>query len=63
MIWMEAKEFKRIRRAAGMSVRELADWLRIMHVQTIKRIECGSRDVTGPISLCMEQLRDNLNDD
>lgn len=53
---MTPETFRAIRIAAGMSVRELAAWLRIEDPRTIRRWEDGERPVSGPVSLLMEQL-------
>lgn len=52
---MEAAEFIRIRHALGLSRTEMAAALR-MGLRAIERIEAGSLDISGPVSLLMEHL-------
>lgn len=53
---MTAIEFKEIRKRAGLTQSQLADYLRISDKRTIRYWETGERPVSGPVSLLMEQL-------
>lgn len=55
---MSATEFRSIRQGAGLSFHGLANLLRYNDVRTLRRYEKGSQDVSGPVSLLMEMLRD-----
>lgn len=49
-------EFKAIRLRAGLTQSQLAARLRISDSRVIRRYEAGSREISGPVSLLMEQL-------
>lgn len=55
---MTPAAFKSIRKRAGMTIRGLADLLRISDEKTIRRYERGDRAISGPVSLLMEMLDD-----
>ncbi len=55
---MTATEFKSIRESAGLSVGELADKLRLSSPRLLLRFEQGEQEVSGPISILMELIRD-----
>lgn len=55
---MTATEFKSIRESAGLSVNELADKLRLSSPRLLLRFEQGEQEVSGPISILMELIRD-----
>ena len=57
---MTGEEFKAIRRAAGLSVSELAALLRIVDERAVRRWEDGTKEVSGPVSILMELLRDGV---
>ena len=47
-----------IRREAGLSVRELADLLRVRDTDGLRQMERGKRAITGPIRLVLEMIHD-----
>lgn len=49
---------KGIRRAAGLSYRELADLLRVSSVDDLRQMERGKRRISGPIRLILEMIHD-----
>lgn len=51
-------EMKRIRQAAGLSVREMADLLRYNNEGDLRQMERGKRPISGPIRLCLEAVDD-----
>lgn len=55
---MTAEEFKRIREKAKLSFNELGSLLRYKDVRTLRRMEAGEQDISGPIRLVMEMLDD-----
>ena len=62
---MTSAEFRTIRRDLGLSVKQLATILRIDDPNTIHRYErephhVSSRQISGPVSLIMELLRDGV---
>jgi transcriptional regulator with XRE-family HTH domain len=48
--------FRTIRQRHGLTIRKLADTLRIEDESTIRRYERGDRKISGPVSLLMELL-------
>lgn len=57
---MTAEEFKAIRKNAGLSTNALAALIRISDGSNIRKIERGLTNVSGPISLLMELVRDGV---
>jgi DNA-binding transcriptional regulator YiaG len=55
---MTPEQFKTIRQQAGLTQSRLAALLRISDSRTIRRWETGEREVSGPVSILMEMLRD-----
>lgn len=53
---MTPEAFRDIRCRAGLTQSQLAARLRIEDVRTIRRYEKGERVISGPVSLLMEQL-------
>lgn len=47
-----------IRRRAGLSIRELADLLRVKDHDGLRQMERGKRAITGPIRLVLEMIHD-----
>jgi DNA-binding transcriptional regulator YiaG len=58
MIHMTNQEFRGIWKASGMTLSQLADYLRISSADTVRAWASGKYPVTGPVSRLMEQLRD-----
>jgi len=56
------RKMKTIRHKAGLSVREMADLLRISDDDGLRQMERGKRRITGPIRLCLEMLDDGRLD-
>jgi DNA-binding transcriptional regulator YiaG len=50
------ERFKQIRRRAGLSLPELANYLWVTDLRTLRRYESGDREVSGPVARLMEQL-------
>ena len=57
---MTAQEFKAIREGKGLSLDQLAAKLRMASDRPLRRFEDGSQEVSGPISILMELLRDGV---
>lgn len=57
---MTGDEFKTIRITAGLSLRELGELLRVSDLRSLQRWEDGTKDVSGPVSILMELLRDGI---
>ncbi len=55
---MTPAEFKSIRQRAGLTQSRLAALLRISDGRAVRRWEAGDRQVSGPVSILMEMLRD-----
>ncbi len=58
---MDAKEAKAIRRALGLSEAQLGRVLRLRPAnafKTVRNMESGAVDVSGPVSLALEALAD-----
>ena len=53
---MAPDELKALRKREGLTLRELAELLRISDRKTIQRWENGERPVTGPSSIVLELL-------
>ena len=53
---MTPEEFKAIRQRKGLSQGKTAKLLRIKSVRAIKYYEAGEREISGPISLCMDLI-------
>jgi len=53
---MTPETFKAIQLASGMSDRQLAAFLRIEDLGTIRRYKRGVRAVSGPVAKLMEML-------
>lgn len=47
---------KRIREAAGLSVREMADYLRYNNPDDIRQMERGKRAISGPIRVHLDNI-------
>lgn len=56
---MTAAEFKHIRESARLSVNKLADKLLLASPRLLPRFEQGEQEVSGPISILMELIRDS----
>ena len=50
---MTPAQFKRIRRALGLSLRGVADALGISDIRAIRRWEDGSKPVSGPAAIAL----------
>lgn len=53
---MTPQTFKQIRQSAGMTQDQLRKWLRLKDPRIIGRYESGQCQVSGPVSILMEQL-------
>jgi transcriptional regulator with XRE-family HTH domain len=56
---MTSEEFKAARKQLGMTVRQMADALRLSSTngyRMIRRIESGETEVSGPISVAVEAM-------
>lgn len=53
---MTPLQFKEIRKRAGLSQDQLADFLRIANRRTVRYWETGERAISGPVSFLMELL-------
>lgn len=53
---MTPQEFKKIRQDAGLSLSQLSDLIKV-HTRTIRRYENGSLNVSGPVSVLMNQIK------
>lgn len=49
-------EFQSSRKRLGLSVDEMARALRLADGRSVRRYEDGSRDISGPITLCLEYM-------
>jgi predicted transcriptional regulator len=56
---MTPAKFIKIRKDAGLSLGQLSDIIRV-HERTIRRYEDGTREISGPVSLIMELIRDGV---
>lgn len=56
---MDERQFKVIRNAAGLSVTQLGEYLRV-DARSVRRYEDGTRPISGPIEKLMEQLSTQL---
>ena len=50
---MTPAEFRRIRRALGLSAQGLARLLQVSDGRTVRRWEAGDRDIPGPVRVLM----------
>lgn len=57
---MTGDEFKSIREGANLSIARLADLLRVVDLRAVRRWEDGTKEVSGPVSVVMELLRDGV---
>ena len=57
---MKAEEFKKARQRLGLSVSEMAAALRINSPRSIRQYESGEREISGPVSLLVEKMLDEL---
>lgn len=57
---MTGEEFKSIRYGAGLSISDLAALLRVSDLRAVRRWEDGTKEVSGPVSVLMELLRDGV---
>lgn len=55
---MTPAQFKKIRLSLDLNVAQMAQALRLKADKTIRRIEWGETEITGPVSLLMELYRD-----
>lgn len=53
---MTPANFRRIRRAAGLTIAGLARVLRVSDEKTIRRYEAGERTISGPVQIIMEMM-------
>jgi transcriptional regulator with XRE-family HTH domain len=53
---MTPAEFKAARKRLGLSVEEMAACLRLKGDRAVRRYEEGSREISGPITLCIDYL-------
>lgn len=56
---MTADEFKSARRQLGLTVRDMADALRLSEAngyRTVRRMESGEISISGPISVAVEAM-------
>lgn len=53
---MTPYQFKKARKALGLSQKEMAGALRLKSDRAIRRYESGEREISGPITLCIENL-------
>jgi len=56
------RKMKAIRHNAGLSIREMADLLRINDIDGLRQMERGKRKITGPIRLVLECIEDGRID-
>ena len=49
-------EFRKIRKVAGLSISELGGLLRIMSEHDIRRMEGGTKMISGPVTVSMEMI-------
>lgn len=50
---MKPAEFKQIRQSLGLSVKEMAEALRLSDERSVRRYEDGTREISGPIQQCL----------
>lgn len=55
---MTAEEFTAIWRATGLSMRHFGRAIRVADASTIAKWMNGSRQISGPVSIIMEMVRD-----
>ena len=62
---MTGAEMKAIREAAGLSVNQLADFLYTAErgVVSLREMERGKRDITGPVQRVLEIISEGRVDD
>lgn len=62
---MTGSEMKAIREAAGLSVNQLADFLHMAErgVVSLREMERGKRDITGPVQRVLEIISEGRVDD
>ena len=53
---MTPAEFKATRTRLGLSVEEMAEFLRLKDGRSVRRYEDGSREISGPITLCIDYM-------
>lgn len=53
---MTPADFRRIRKAAGLTIAGLARVLRVSDEKTIRRYEAGERALSGPVAIIMEMM-------
>lgn len=54
---MTPAEFKQTRKNLGLSAREMAKALRLADQRSVRRYEDGTRQISGPIQLCLAYLQ------
>jgi transcriptional regulator with XRE-family HTH domain len=50
---MTPAEFKEARKRLGLSVEEMAEFLRLKDGRSVRRYEDGSREISGPIQVAI----------
>lgn len=56
---MTPAQFIKIRKGAGLSLGQLSEIIQV-HPRTIRRYEDGSVPISGPVSVLMELIRDEI---
>ena len=54
---MTPVQFKQIRQSLGLSVKEMAEALRLSDERSVRRYEDGTREISGPIQLCIAYIQ------
>lgn len=53
---MTPKEFRAIRRSLGLTQKGMAKAVRIADDRSIRGYEGGDRDISGPLTLCLDYI-------
>lgn len=54
---MTPEQFKTIRKNLGLSVKDMAKALGLAEERSVRRYEDGTREISGPIKLCIKYIQ------